>query len=435
MKTIARLLVYSFLVIAGSVHAQDLLPATLRITVDPVATISLNHKEVRRTNDLTEKFPNGGAVVIKVAEPGYITEYRTVSLRQGYRQTESFKLKPEPVPVLFRSNTEATVLYNGSELGVTPFYHFFEEARIYRIVFRSDGYQEETFDLDLSSGNPRVITRELMSDSGTIQINTIPVGAQVKVNGVTRAETTPCTLSRIREGEHTVSIHADGYKPMRCELRVSAGETVPLNLKLERLPAGLTISTIPVKARVYVDDVFRGESDLTLSDLAEGVHQVRVVAPGYATATRSIQVTAGGKHVEEFELIVVRGTLTVQTFPAKVKVFDGKRLLGETSPATMNDFVSDISSFSLVPGEHTITFEADGYTSVSRKVTIEANKTEPLRVKLEFKPDFEVVTRMGTYRGVLIHKKEGGEIKIELKPGVYRTFLWSEVVSYKMLRD
>lgn len=434
MNKVASLLGVLLFAFAGTLRAQDLMPATLRITVDPVATIALNHQQCIRSDMFSKSFPNGGEILIKVSEPGYRTEYRTVSLRPGDRRHESFELKPEPIPVLFRTNTAATILCNGSELGVTPFYTFFDEARIHRIVYRADGFQDEVVSLDLSNGRPRVVDRELLSDSGTIVVETIPAGARIQVNGVDRG-VTPCTLSRIREGTHILSLSADGYESVRHELRVAAGEEVPVQVTLKRLPAKLTVATIPVKARVYVDDAFRGESDLTLDNLAEGTHQIRVVAPGYATMSRRVQIAAGKSHVEEFELAVIRGTLAVQTAPAKVNVYKGKKLIGTTSPKSEYDFVSQQLTLSLEPGEHDITFSANGYASTTRKVKITANTTSTVKVRLEFKPDMEVTTTMGVYRGVLTRRNERGELTIELEPGKFRTFLPSEIKSQKFLKD
>lgn len=435
MNLFRHVTVFALLCVAGALRAQDLLPATLRITVDPAATITVNHEPegTRATTD-THTFPNGGRILIKVSEPGYRTVYRTVQLDPGERRHEAFELEPEPIPVLFRSNTAATVLCNGLELGVTPFYTFFDTPGTHRIIYRADGYQDVAIPLDLSNGKPRVVDQELLSDSGTLQVTSTPAGARVLVNGVDRGFT-PCTLPRMREGEHTLTLRADGYRSAEHTLRITAGETVPLAVTLERLPAGLTIATIPSGARVYVDDVFRGTSDLTLPDLAEGVHQIRVVSPGYATAMRTINLKAGATHVEEFELVIVRGTLAVKTAPASVKIYDGKKLIGKTLPAKKYAAVSEQLRLSLVPGVHTLTFSADGYEDRTQQVTITANRTAEVNVKLTFKPDFEVKTRNGTYRGVLVRQNEKGELRLEVKPGSYRTFLPDEIVSKRFLQE
>lgn len=433
MKRILKLSLAVLLALPGGLRAQDLLPATLRITADPAATIVVNHGEGVRAETLTRTFPEGGTVLIKVSEPGYRTCYRTVPLAAGDRRHESFVLEPEPIPVLFRSAVEARVLCDGSELGVTPFHTFFTEPKSYRIVFRADGCQEAVMNLDLSNGRPRVVDQELLPDSGTIQLSSTPAGARVLVNGVARG-VTPCTLARMREGEHEISLRADGYKRSDHRLRISAGETVPLAVTLERLPAGLTVSTIPAGARVYINDVYRGLSDLTLTDLSEGSYQVKIVSPGYATALRTVTVDAGTTHVEEFELVIVRGTLSVRTFPATARVLNGKKLIGKTQPGEANSVVSGPARFSLEPGDYTLTVEADGYESRKQQVTIRANQTTDLTVKLTFKPDFEIVTDNGTYRGVLIRQNEKGEVRLETKPGSYRTFLPTEIKSKSFLQ-
>lgn len=434
MKVLGGLIGLLWLICAGSVQAQELLPATLNVTVDPIATISLNYQVETSGNTCTKKFPNGGEVLIKVAAPGYCTEYRTVQLDPGERRRESFKLKRKPIPVLFRSNATATVLCNGTALGETPFYYFFDEPKTYRIVFRSEGHQQAApLSLDLSDGIPRVVDQELLSDSGGIRVETIPSGVELMVDGISRG-TTPCTLSNLREGSYTLSLREQGYKPLQHELKVEAGKSATVNLTLERLPSALTVATIPQKARVYVDEVYRGESDVTLSDLPAGTHKVRVVAEGYATAERIVNTTAGTTHVEEFELVIVRGTLAVRTSPAVVEVYDGKHLIGTTAPEQKDGYRSDLLRLSLIPGEHEITFKAYGYADVTQKVTIATNAETPLEVQLKFKPNLELVTRSGIHRGVLTRQTSEG-VTIELKPGYFRTFLNSEIVSRKLLKD
>lgn len=434
MKRFGCLVGLVWMLVAGVVQAQELIPATLNITVDPVATISLNYQQEIRGNICTKKFPDGGEVLIKVSEPGYRTEYRTVRLDPGMRHNESFKLKREPIPVLFRSNTSATVLCNGSALGVTPFYYFFDDPKTYRIIFRSEKHQQNApLNLDLTDGRPRVVDQNLVSDFGTVQVETVPAGAKLFVNGIDRG-VTPCNLSDLRAGNYKIQLRAEGYQDLSHELKLEAGRSESLKFALERLPATLQVATIPQNARVYVDDVFRGESDLTLSDLPSGTHRIRVIAEGYATATRMVTLKAGATHVEEFELVIVRGTLAVNATPAVVEVYNGKRLIGKTTPAQKDGYNSDLLRLSLIPGEHEITFKADGYADLTKKVSITANTETPIEVHLKFKPNLELVTKSGVHRGVLVRQNANG-VTIELKPGYFRTFLNSEIVSRKLLKD
>lgn len=415
-------------------QGQETPMATLRVTCRPAATLWVNHRQNRTGERFTLEVPANAPTLLRLSAPGYVTQWRTVTPGPGERRHEPFELAHEPIPVLFRSERPATVLCDGAELGMTPFHCFFEEPRAYRIVVRAQGYQDQAIRLDLSNGKPRVVDAALVADSGTLEITSDPAGARVQVNGVAHG-TTPCTLARLREGKHTVRLTLDGYKPLSHTLELRAGERLPLSLTLERLPAGLTVSTIPEGARVYVDGVFRGESDLTLGDLPEGMHTVRVELPGYAQATREVVLAAGATQVEEFRLEIVRGTLAVQTQPGVVEVWEGGRRLLTTQPKEKEGFTSAVATLPLVPGRHTLTLKARGYADATRTVTIAADRTTDLKVRLDFKPNFEVRTKQGVYRGVVVRADLDGTLSLELKPGTYRTFLPAEILSRRFLDE
>lgn len=415
-------------------QGQEAPTATLRVTCRPAATLWVNHRQNRTGESFTLEVPANAPTLLRLSAPGYATQWRTVTPGPGERRHEPFELAREPIPVLFRSERPATVLCDGAELGVTPFHCFFEEPRAYRVVVRAQGFQDQAIRLDLSNGKPRVVDATLTPDSGALEVTSEPAGARVQVNGVAHG-VTPCTLERLREGKHTLRLTLEGHKPLTHTLELRAGERLPLRFALERLPAGLTVSTIPEGARIYVDGVFRGESDLTVGDLPEGTHSVRAELPGYATASREVRLAAGATQVEEIRLEIVRGTLAVQTQPGVVEVWEGGRRLLTTQPQKKDGFTSAEARLPLPPGPHTLTLKARGYADATRTVTIAADKTTALKVRLDFKPNFEVRTKLGTYQGVIVRADLDGTVSLELKPGTYRTFLPGEILSRRFLNE
>ncbi len=420
--------------ITPCMQAQDLLPATVRVTVTPAATVSLNHQEGKKGDVFTFTLQPNKSALLKVSEPGYTTQYRTITLDAGERAYEEFNLVREPIPVLFRANVPATIRCEGATLGTTPYHHFFPAPKSYRIVVQAQGYQEQIHTINLTNGRPQVKHFELLSNSGAIQITSDPAGANVLLDGIQHPPT-PCTIKKLRERDYTLTLRKEGYKPVTHSLKVSAGETAPINITLERLPAGLNIFTIPEGARVYIDQVFRGNSDLSVGEIADGKHTVRVEKPGYAECIREITLQAGNTHVEEFRLEIIRGTLMIRTEPAIVAVYSDNKKLFETAPKNPNDVRSDITSFLLPPGKHLLTFKAEGYADKTSEVTIHANQTTKLGIRLEFKPNFKVRTMRGTYTGVLIQQMSDGSIKLETQPGLQQTFMAEEITGWELLQD
>lgn len=410
-----------------NVMAQEIMPARLRVTTTPAVTLSQDYQQIGVGESFSLTIKPDTPLLLKASAPGYLSQYRTLRMEPGERKHEIFQLERESIPVLIRTNAPATVLCDGAELGVTPLSTFFVEPRAYRIVLRAVGFQEHTVELNLREGKPRVLDVPLTSDSGTFEVVTNPSGAHVIVNGIDRG-VTPCTLERMREGEFKLSLRLTGYKPFTQTLAVTAGERIPLSISLEPLPAGLTVTTLPTSARVYINGTYRGDSDLTLSDLSPAAYTVRVEKVGYAPMTRTIALKSGDAQVEEFRLNAVRGTLSVCTQPASVHVWSEGKKLFTTAPAKVGAFTSARLAVEMIPGTYTLSFKADGYTETERVVTIQPNAQVVLNVKLVFHPNFEVETSAGFYRGVLIKQNATtGDITLETKPGLVRTFTREEI--------
>ncbi len=413
--------------------AQEPLTARLRITCQPAATLLLNHRPMGMQENWSLTLPPDTPTVLRLSAPGYETQWRTLTLAAGERRHEEFRLEYEPIPVLIRSDTpDTTVLCDGAEIGVTPLAHRFPAPKRYRLVLRSPGHQDLVTALDLSDGKPRVIDGDLRSESGTLVITSTPEGAKLLVNGVEKG-VTPCELSRIRAGEHTLTLSLAGHQPITHQVTLSAGERVPLSFPLKPLPTGLTITSTATGARVKINGSYRGNVPLTLKDLLEGNHVIQVSAPGHATETRTVYLKRGATLLEEFALKAVQGSLTVRTQPAAVTILNGKKTIGTTSPEAEGDYTSAPGTFTLGPGKYTLTFRAHGYKDATREVTILPNQEAKLDVRLAFAPDFEVITPEKTFRGVFIRRSPEGYVTLEIKPGSYRTFSPSHFIEARFL--
>ena len=130
--------------------------------------------------------------------------------------------------------------------------------------------------------------------NGSVSITSEPSGARVSIDGEARG-VTPLTVTLLA-GSHRVDL-TSGTKVRTHTLNVGAGRESSLHAALE-VPAskpavgGLSISTEPSGARVWVDDHARGQSPVSISDLAPGPHQIRVSGPR-GSVTRTVSIEAG----------------------------------------------------------------------------------------------------------------------------------------------
>ena len=414
--------------LASSLVAQEVQMATVRVTMEPAAELFLNHKKVAEGDAHQLTLTPGQPALLKVMKSGYVPAYRVITPTAGERRLEAFALKRESIPVLFRCQPEAMVLCDGQELGKTPFSYLFDEPKAYRIVFRSAGFDDHAVRLNLDDGQPQVVNATLQADSAILKVDSEPSGASIFVNGVPRG-VTPCELSRLRQGAHTVELKLQGYHAYKQVFDLKAGEQQEVVASLQKLPAGLTITSVEPQASVYVNGVLYGTAPVTLEDAVEGAYVVRVEKDGYKPIVRSVVLKSGTTREERFDLEVQTGTIKVQTQPGSVQIFVDGRRSAQTRPASANAFTSAETSLELPIGQHTLTFRADGYADEERVIQVKAYGNETLRLRLNFQPNFEVRTESAVHRGVLVRQDPDGSVALELKPGVYRTFTPAEIRS------
>ena len=277
----------------------------------------------------------------------------------------------------------------------------------------------------------------LRHDFVDLELDAVEGWASVSVNGFPRG-TTPVTLSDIPEGEASIEISAPGYRKFTSQMRVAAGDTLALHAPLEALPSSLTVVTIPAGARVYVDNVFKGNSPLELQEIAAGEYRVRVDMAGYDSMARNVTVKIDQQVTEEFKLAANIGSIRVSTAPAGVTILIDGKAAGKTVAA---DESSDtVSEPLLIPdvlqGPHTITFTRPGYGESVKSIEITRNQELSLgTVTLErkFIPDVIVHTRKDVYRGVYI-EKTAEFYRIETSPGLIRSIPQRDITRVELIR-
>ena len=118
-----------------------------------------------------------------------------------------------------------------------------------------------------------------------------------------------------RSGPHTLTARRPGYRTATASVTVTAGETLPVTLTLERIAAVVSIVTVPPGTDVFVDGVLRGatpagalpptfaewpaklnlpaadfSAPLTLTDLPPGSHVITFRCPCYVPVERRIVI-------------------------------------------------------------------------------------------------------------------------------------------------
>lgn len=382
--------------------------------------------------------PNTHKYVIEIQADGYKTEYKTVVLRPGYSETLSYSLIPSTCLALVTSEPEgATVTKDGINIGVTPLLITNLTYGEYNIELNLNGYKPQSHILKIDSETPQKLHTQLVSTFATTIISSEPTGANVFING-SSVGVTPCSLDNIPEGNATVKILLDGYEEFSETISLVAGQEHAINANLTPLPSSLKIVTIPEKARIYINNQYRGESPLEISPFEAGSYRIRAELKGFELMARTINVKPSENRTEEFRLKQNSGAISVVTVPAFVSIkIDGVEY-AKTEPAGESDQLSAETIVNLIPeGEHEITFSRAGYADVKLTKTITRNSVEQLgtiKLKRLFIPDFEVKTNTTTYRGMYL-RDDAEFIYLETKPGITTAIEKTKIISRKIIKQ
>jgi hypothetical protein len=214
----------------------------------------------------------------------------------------------------------------------------------------------------------------LAAGTGDLIVQTQPTGLDVLVDGERRG-VSPLTLA-MRPGEHTVLVR-HGAIERSAPVTVVAGSSATQYFEIATATAPpssgvLSVVTTPAGARVLVDDQPRGQSPLTIADLAPRDYRIAVERNG-VRATRTVSVAGGATTSALFalgETGPVAGWLTVKA-PFDVQIIEGTEVIG----------ASDASRIMLAAGRHDLTLVNSvlDYTQLQR-VDIVAGRTITLQV-------------------------------------------------------
>jgi len=380
-----------------------------------------------------------GPHLIIARHPNYQDARRSLEVIPDRRQVVDLILRPLTGLALIRSTPPgAETQINGLSRGRTPLLVSDLPLGKHRVQLTLTGYVPQELELNLVDRTPQQLEATLLSTLATLVVESNPKGASVILNGISKGET-PARISGIPAGKVNLELKLDGHAPFTSTLTLLAGREEKVTTDLKALPSGLQVVSLPERARIYVDNQFRGEAPVELKKIDAGEHRLRAELKGFTPAARTVTLKPGENRVEEFRLERNAGTLQLITTPAAVEVSIDGVAMGSTSVKSGdNDTQSDpLLLDTLAPGTHRIELSRKGYFAHTATVEISKDETTPLKINLRrrFTPNYEVVTVNGTRTGVLVLKEANGDVKLEVQPGITTIFAAGDIVSQRTLPE
>ncbi len=183
------------------------------------------------------------------------------------------------------------------------------------LILKKAGYFDFTAPISIASGETTNLIETLSpytqaSGYGDLQITTTPLGGAVYVDGNYEGITvggfngasSPLYVTQLSPGSYTVSITLANYQTYTTTATVTAGSTYTIQTTMVPVTPGptpitngvITVESNPAGAYIYLDNVFKGVTPLSLTNVPQGTHIVLLRLTGYEDWQVSKNVPSGG---------------------------------------------------------------------------------------------------------------------------------------------
>jgi formylglycine-generating enzyme required for sulfatase activity len=210
----------------------------------------------------------------------------------GQHQQLDVQLVPRWANVAVRSEPAGATVYRGEErLGETP-----AELRLmegsHDLTVVKEGYRAWDGAIDAVANQAQELPLiRLQSADAQLQVNSIPLGANVTVNGRYRGQS-PVRVALAPDTDYQIGLSKAGYGSTVRQVRLQAAASEAITVDLTARVGELTVNTWPEDAVVYVDGRQRGSGSMTLQ-LPSSPHRLEVRKEGFETFARSVTPRPG----------------------------------------------------------------------------------------------------------------------------------------------
>ncbi|KAF5057278.1 PEGA domain protein [anaerobic digester metagenome] len=259
----------------GSVHVASY-PSGSSILVDGrdtgYTTPRLIYGLSAGTHSITVKLPKTGSASQTVLVPAGGSTVVDLNLMEADSPTV-------PVHVTSKEFRGGNFSLNGEPPSISlPSQVTVELSGGYLTYTDGDHYYSRTL---TAPGSGQSVVLEKTDAFGTINVTSVPGGADIYIDGVGTGCKTPCTFDNVGYGYHKLMITKPGYLPVKREVRlIDTGDEIDMvqNFVLEEIATGrLAVTSNPPGCMVYLRGVYTGQTTpCTFEDVPIGTYDVGV---------------------------------------------------------------------------------------------------------------------------------------------------------------
>ena len=270
------------------------LPGQLTISTDPAvdAMVTVDDARVGRAPYGPLELEPGTHAVTVTAERflPYVQRLQVPGL--GKAQQLDVQLVPLWADVEISSNPPGAAVYQGTtKIGQTPLSLELLEGSHSLSLIR-DGFKAWDGTIETVANEDQVLpTVQLEPANAALQVNSIPRGANVTVNGRYRGQS-PVTIALSPDINYEIGLSKAGYGTTVRKIRLEAAASEEITVDLTARVGELTVAALPGDATIYIDGRARGTGTVTLN-LSSAPHRLEVKRDGYQTFSRSVTPRPG----------------------------------------------------------------------------------------------------------------------------------------------
>jgi hypothetical protein len=321
---------------------------------------------------------------VEVKKPGYKPFSDWFDLGEGERRTRDVNLEKIEAPsgtLLVTSDAGGDVYVDGQRRDVAPAIISGVSAGDHVIEVRKEGLAPWRQTVTVAGGQQTKVAATFGAAGGTASLRIISnePDVEVYIDGEPKGKA-PLTLQNLKAGEHIVGGRKIRYKTNEQTVRVAAGESAIVSLRMEVAPpdrpkASLKVQSTVPNAEVFVDGSSLGRAPVDRNDLDPGKHYVVVHRDGYTDFKREIVLLENQQVVLVADLAAT-GALRILSTPEGAEVRIDGELVGRTP----------LSRDAVSAGEHVVEFRLKGYFDHKERMKVEGGREKIFSIDLKQLP-------------------------------------------------
>jgi len=259
---------------------------------------------------------------------------------------------------------ECNVYLNGELKGDTPISLRGLDYGEYLIEVSKEGFTTSTQSLTLNRENPKkVIFVTLEHLTFTLEVESYPSEAEVYIDGI-KIGITPLKTEDLLLGKHFIEVRKQNYTKWTKEIEVKENQTIKFFAELLPSSSSISIVSVPDAAKVFINNVEKGVTPLTIENLEPGEYELLVIKDGYVPYRESFTISKGDTIKRDLVLKKATTYLIINSVPEGATLYLNNELKGKTPYEELD----------LKPGIYSLRLTMDGYLEFSTEIEIVTGK-------------------------------------------------------------